>query len=131
MTPTLSSIVEQLQQVGQSHLLAFIDQLDEQELQSLLQQIACLDLELVNQLFAKRKNTNNPPSLNIDATSNPGITPPSALRLDETTTSNGVTRSQALTEGESLLRAGKVGAIIVACLLFVIPIPVRGSTIWE
>ena len=47
MTPTLSSIVEQLQQAGQSHLLGFVDQLGESELQSLLQQIAYLDLELV------------------------------------------------------------------------------------
>jgi len=114
MTPTLSSIAEQLQQAGQSHLLGFVDQLDESELQSLLQQIAYLDLELVNQLFAKHGEANNPTSLNIDTTSNHDIMPPVALRLDEANTPSGVTRSQALAEGERLLRAGKVAALIVA-----------------
>jgi UDP-N-acetylglucosamine/UDP-N-acetylgalactosamine diphosphorylase len=108
MTPTLSSIVEQLQQAGQSHLLGFVDQLDESELQSLLQQIACLDLELINQLFAKRGETNNPISSNID------IKPTVALRLDETHLPSGVSRNQALTAGEHLLRSGKVAALIVA-----------------
>ena len=69
MTPTLSSIVEQLQQAGQSHLLGFVDQLGESELQSLLQQIACLDLELVNQLFTKFRDANNPLTSNTSATS--------------------------------------------------------------
>jgi UDP-N-acetylglucosamine/UDP-N-acetylgalactosamine diphosphorylase len=114
MTPTLSSIVEQLQQAGQSHLLGFVDQLGESELQSLLQQIACLDLELVNQLFTKHNDANNSTSSNINTTSSVGIMPPIALRLDAANTPNGVTRRQALTAGERLLRAGKVAAVIVA-----------------
>jgi UDP-N-acetylglucosamine/UDP-N-acetylgalactosamine diphosphorylase len=114
MTPTLSSIVEQLQQAGQSHLLGFVDQLGESELQSLLQQIAYLDLELVNQLFTNHNDANNPPSLNINTTRSLGIMPPVALRLDEANTPCGVTRRQALTEGERLLRAGKVATLIVA-----------------
>jgi len=114
MIPTLSSIVEQLQQAGQSHLLGFVDQLGESELQSLLQQIAYLDLELVNQLFTNHNDANNPPSLNIDTKRSLGIMPPVALRLDEANTPCGVTRHQALTEGERLLRAGKVATLIVA-----------------
>lgn len=114
MTPTLSSTIEQLQQAGQSHLLGFVDQLGESELQSLLQQIASLDLELVNQLFNKHNDANNPCSSNIEPTSSLGIMPPVALRLDEANTPCDVTRRQALTEGERLLRAGKVAALIVA-----------------
>jgi len=114
MTLTLSSIVEQLQQAGQSHLLAFANQLDEHELQSLLQQIKCLDLQLVNQLFIQHNDTNNPAFLNVDAANNPSIMPPFALRLNEENTPSGVTRRQAMTEGERLLRAGKVAALIVA-----------------
>jgi UDP-N-acetylglucosamine/UDP-N-acetylgalactosamine diphosphorylase len=114
MTPTLLSTVEQLQQAGQSHLLQFKDQLDETQLQSLLQQIAYLDLELVHQLFTKHKDPNNSLSSNINAASSLDIMPPDALRLDKENTPSGVTRNQAITEGERLLRAGKVAALIVA-----------------
>jgi UDP-N-acetylglucosamine/UDP-N-acetylgalactosamine diphosphorylase len=114
MTPTLSSIVEQLQQAGQSHLLGFVNQLDETERQSLLQQIVHLDLKFVNQLFAKHRDATNPPAANIDTTTNLGITPPLALRLEAANTLSGVTRSQAVAEGERILRAGKVAALIVA-----------------
>ena len=114
MTPTLSSIVEQLRQAGHSHLLDFVDQLNETELQSLLQQIAYLDFELVNQLFTKFRDANNPLTSNISATSSLDIRPPDALRLDQDNTPSGVTRSQAVIEGERLLRAGKVAALIVA-----------------
>jgi UDP-N-acetylglucosamine/UDP-N-acetylgalactosamine diphosphorylase len=95
-----------LQRHGQQHLLAFWDALDADAQQSLAGQIAQIDFELVARLYAARGQQAQLHEWIQRAE------PPSACYLDASR--NRFTPEQGVARGEEALKAGQVGAILVA-----------------
>ena len=96
---------ERLEAVGQAHLLNFYDGLDPQQQDSLLGQIAALDIEALPKLVAdyvERKPA-------FDAAEH-DIKPPTSIAHDDPSWD----RDRYRSEGETLLAEGKVAALVVA-----------------
>lgn len=94
-----------LEPYGQQHLLRFWDELDTGQQQHLAEQIETLDLERVQRLYRERGDEVDWKSLAARAEG------PPAVRLAGDT---GERREEAKSRGAEALRAGKVGAILVA-----------------
>jgi len=95
-----------LRPFGQEHLLAFWDQLDAPQRQSLAGQIENIDFGLIKRLYEGRDQQSDVGQLVARAK------PPSAVRLD--TSRNRHTPQQARQRAQEALAAGHVGAILVA-----------------
>ena len=104
-----------LNEAGQSHVLAFWDRLDESARTSLLAQVADIDFAAVAQLrgvlaarLAPISHESVTPVLGRPAQARPALAPAPVAELD------GAARAAALARGEAELRAGRVGALLVA-----------------
>lgn len=97
---------QQLQSVGQQHVLQFADQLDTHAREQLETQLQNLDLALIAQLA--RQEIESPDWARLARSS----TPPPAFRLNDPNST--VSPGQARQRGELALRDGKVAAILVA-----------------
>jgi len=108
MQQSIQPIFDSLKLAGQHHVLQFVDQLDSDQQQRLLQQISEVDFQLIQQLFSQQA-----PSVGseVDPTT---FQPPVALRLNDPATVTGFTREQAIDAGEQAIRSGEVAALIVA-----------------
>ena len=91
---------------GQKHLLAFWDQLDARQRESLAEQIREVDLDLIARLYRHRDDQGNLRALADRAG------PPPAFRLDAP--GNPFTAQQARQRGSQALDAGHVAVILVA-----------------
>src|SRR5437667_11691809 len=100
MVSVPSQLREQLQYYGQEHILAWWDQLNDDDRRGLLDQLARIDLEQLRQLYSQRDATAHLPSFDR-------IKPIPATQLDE---SKGPDRAA----GEEALRRGEVAALMVA-----------------
>ena len=92
-----------LSEAGQSHLLAFWDRLDESARARLLEQIASLDLAAVARLRGVLASAAKP-------SPRPAAEPAPAPVVEL----SGASRAAAVARGEEELRAGRVGALLVA-----------------
>jgi len=99
-------LIAVLQPHGQEHLLAFWDQLDTGEQESLARQIEAIDFDLVGRLYRDRDRQENLRELADRAE------PPPAFRLD--TAQNPFSPQQARLSGVEALDAGELGVILVA-----------------
>ena len=102
MTPLLS----QLKEFGQEHLLAFWDRLSPVEQENLGAQIKKIDFALVDHLYRHRDDHSD-----IRGIVERSHRPP-AFRLDKT--QNRFTPEQAKKRGEEAIKAGEIGALLVA-----------------
>lgn len=107
-------LLAKLTPIGQQHLLAFWEQLDEQGRDRLARQVDEIDPELFRDLQAEHLHGASPAgneSSNWAALAARATSPP-AMRLD----GSGVpfTREQARAKGAEVLRAGQVAMILVA-----------------
>jgi UDP-N-acetylglucosamine/UDP-N-acetylgalactosamine diphosphorylase len=101
-----SHLLAILRPYGQEHLLAFWDDLDPGQRESLAQQIEAIDFGLLRRLYEGCGQHEN--LREVAARSGP----PPAFRLD--TARNAFTPQQAQKRAEESLRAGQIGAILVA-----------------
>ncbi len=95
-----------LADVGQQHLLAFMEQLDDEQRVQLLDQIGQIDFEEIRSLFANESSDCDWSELASRAE------PPAAIALGQG--HEKFSRDEAIDCGEQLLRDGKVGMILVA-----------------
>jgi UDP-N-acetylglucosamine/UDP-N-acetylgalactosamine diphosphorylase len=91
---------------GQQHLFQFWPELSAPERAELLAQIQLVDFKLVRELFAGTHASDDWSGLARKAE------PPAAFRLDGT--GNRFTKAEARATGESALRNGEIGALLVA-----------------
>lgn len=99
-----------LRPAGQEHLLACWDRLDAAQRQKLATQIAEIDLDLLARLRSRRSESVADDKAQFAALATRAESPP-AIRLDG---QGPFTRQQAIDRGESALRDGEVGMILVA-----------------
>ena len=91
---------------GQEHLLAFWDQLDPRQRESLAAQIRAIDFDLVRRLYEQRERQGNFRQVADRAG------PPPAFRLDAS--QNRFTPEQARARGNQAAADGELGVILVA-----------------
>lgn len=99
---------ERLRAVGQSHLLAFVDDLDDASRGELLRQIDGLDLEGMPALIERYARDEAPFALP------PGVGPASYYPRDPGSPGGGWDRDRFRAAGEALLRGGRIGCFTVA-----------------
>ncbi len=99
-------LLEILRPYGQEHLLAFWEQLDPPQRESLARQIEAIDFPLLRRLYEARGRQADMADLAARAE------PPPAFRLDPA--GNPFTPQQARQRGIEALRAGELGVILVA-----------------
>lgn len=99
------ALLERLRRFGQEHVLAFWDQLDDRGRRELAEQIEAIDLKQIHDLYASRDETVDVGSLLAEATS------PRAVRPGQTSQ---FSVDDARRRGDEALRAGEVGALLVA-----------------
>ncbi len=99
-------LLEILRPYGQEHLLAFWEQLDPPQRESLAQQIEAIDFPLLRRLYEGRGRQADMADLAARAE------PPPAFRLDPA--GNPFTPQQARQRGIEALRAGELGVILTA-----------------
>ena len=99
-------LLDLLRPHSQEHLLSFWDDLDPMQRESLARQIEEIDFALIRRLYQQRGQQANLSDLADRAG------PPTAFRLDAT--KNPFTSQQAEQRAEKALRAGHVGAVLVA-----------------
>jgi UDP-N-acetylglucosamine/UDP-N-acetylgalactosamine diphosphorylase len=101
-----NQLLDLLHPYGQEHLLMFWDDLDPAQQKSLARQIEEIDFALVRRLYESRAQQTNLSDV-ADKSE-----PPPAFRLD--VSQNPYTPQQAKQCAEKALRAGQIGAILVA-----------------
>ena len=99
-------LLERLAPHGQQHLLTFWNELDEAGRQRLAEQIRGIDFGRIARLYAQRDEMADYRALADRAG------PPPGIRLDGSGAP--FSREQAVRRGEEALRAGRIGAILVA-----------------
>ncbi len=106
--PTLAAARDKLASIGQQHLLSFFDRLDLAAQSALLSQIAALDTAalpaLINKYVTSKPVAARPAS----------IEPAPYYPYDHNNTKHTWDREHYTSKGESLLRAGKIAAFVVA-----------------
>ena len=108
-SPTsLQSITHRLETVGQGHLLRFYDQLDDERKRGLLAQIAAMDLEGLPRLV--HEYVMNKPAFALP----PDVRPAMYYPRDPKTPGRAWDEEKYRGIGETMLRAGKVAAFVVA-----------------
>ncbi|MEM9187494.1 MAG: UTP--glucose-1-phosphate uridylyltransferase [Planctomycetota bacterium] len=110
--PDFPSLESQLTKVGQSHLLAFWDQLDEPGRQQLAKQIEAIDFDQLVELHAGDSDQPDWAALASKAV------PPPAMRLSDRQSGSagglGVSPADAVRRGKQALDEGEVGVLLVA-----------------
>ena len=99
-------ILNTLSQHGQEHLLAFWDELNEAQRESLAAQIAAVDFDQIKRLFGHKDDQGGFAELAQNAG------PPPAVRLDQS--KNRFSADEAVAKGREAVAAGKLGVILVA-----------------
>jgi UDP-N-acetylglucosamine/UDP-N-acetylgalactosamine diphosphorylase len=101
-----------LEQHGQTHLLRFWDELSSNERQSLEEQIASVDFTEIERLLASNESA----ASNVETPSQRALRaqPPREMVRLPVTDSDQQQLAEAVTQGNELLAAGKVGCILVA-----------------
>ena len=109
MTIAPRTLVEQLRSSGQSHVLRSWDDLDTDAQARLLGQLALVDWNEFAHLqrLAAARDGARPAAVDLDS-----AVSPRCLRLR--CPANPITPSAAIARGEEALRAGQIGAILVA-----------------
>lgn len=102
---TESALYEKLRRFGQTHLLQYWDELSGAEQARLAEQLGEVDFALMQRLFEHGSVCDAPAELAARA-----VAPP-AFRLGS---SNSIAPADARRQGATALRAGRVGAILVA-----------------
>ncbi len=102
------TIAQRLAENNQSHLLGFSDELDDDRRKALLEQLATLDFEQINELVDKYVRN----SSQVVPTGE--ITPPEVFPARPTEPADIALSGQAIRRGQELLAAGKVAAFVVA-----------------
>ncbi|WP_437185489.1 UTP--glucose-1-phosphate uridylyltransferase [Planctomicrobium sp. SH668] len=105
-------ILKPLQAVGQEHLVQFWDELSPEQQKSLEAQLLSIDFQLMQRLIDDRQATSGASVDFVEKAKN--ATSPQQLVRIPTTAADRQRQKDALEAGEDLLRAGKVGAILVA-----------------
>src|SRR5580700_3282684 len=103
----------ELKRHGQEHVLRLWDTLGAAPRQRLLEQIQALDLDQLEALVATRQKTGAAEQDALVERSRRAMPPQSMVRLPQTADER-KRWQQACAAGDELLRAGKVGAILVA-----------------
>jgi UDP-N-acetylglucosamine/UDP-N-acetylgalactosamine diphosphorylase len=103
--PNSAALVELLRRSGQEHLLG---RLAASDAETLAEQLAALDFELIDKLYRESKNPHESDHAALAARAEP----PPAIRLREG--HNRYSADEARRRGNELLAAGKVGAVLVA-----------------
>src|SRR5437868_6560188 len=101
MTPIPDALRRQLQQHGQEHVLAWWDDLTDDERRGLLEQVQALDLTALRQLYDRRDHTYDVP-------------PPERMEPVPVTAHDAPDNAAARQRGEEALRRGEVAALLVA-----------------
>jgi UDP-N-acetylglucosamine/UDP-N-acetylgalactosamine diphosphorylase len=101
-----SELLEHLRPFGQEHLLCFWDELNAEQQESLAGQLRDIDFDLIRRLSQKQQQSEDWAQIASRSTS------PPAIRLDGV--GNKFSSAEARAAGEQALRAGQVGAILVA-----------------
>ena len=101
----LAAVRKTLDAHGQSHLLGFWDELDAPARTALLDQIAAIDFDRLDDAIRHHVIQRPEAGLSQD------IQPPRIIPADETQTD---LRNQGLVRGEELISAGKIAAFVVA-----------------
>jgi UDP-N-acetylglucosamine/UDP-N-acetylgalactosamine diphosphorylase len=101
------TVAGRLEQVGQGHVLRFYPELEPARQRSLLEQAAALDLEALPGLIDRY--VKNKPRFELPA----DLRPAPYVRRDPGPEERGA-RQRQREYGEQLLRAGKIGAVVVA-----------------
>jgi len=104
----LATIRERLDRPGQSHLLAFYEQLSDPRQAALLNQLAALDLDWLDQLT--EQYVRNRPSYDLAGE----IEPPEIVPAKPADAETQQRHRDARRRGEQLIAAGKVAAFVVA-----------------
>jgi UDP-N-acetylglucosamine/UDP-N-acetylgalactosamine diphosphorylase len=103
---TKDQLLATVRPYGQEHLLAFWEQLDADQRESLARQIEAIDFALIRRLYRLRRRQEDVRELAARAV------PPPAFRLDAA--ANPFTSQQASQRASEALAAGQLGAILVA-----------------
>lgn len=106
-----SQLAQRLAAAQQSHLLAFWNELTEDQQRQFQRQLSEIDLELMAKLIALRDAS--VADQQSDDRAQRAVSPEELVRLPQSMAERQL-RRQAAQVGEKLLRAGKVGAILVA-----------------
>lgn len=106
--PTLESIRQRLEAIGQGHLLAFADDLNDNGRRRLAEQLAAIDLERVPQLAAYALGQDSHDAVPSQ------LEPAPYYPANPTSPAREWNREQYRLAGEALIRAGKVAAFTVA-----------------
>jgi UDP-N-acetylglucosamine/UDP-N-acetylgalactosamine diphosphorylase len=115
MTEALSAeLKSRLEAHGQTHVLRWWGELSDPQRQRLARQIESLDLERLAVLWASRQHAGQkPPTEDLADIARRAVPPASIVRLPQTPQAR-QDWQRAQKTGEELLKAGKVGAILVA-----------------
>jgi UDP-N-acetylglucosamine/UDP-N-acetylgalactosamine diphosphorylase len=108
MPNNLQTIAHRLETVGQGHLLRFYDQLSDDQKRSLLNQISAIDLEALPKLV--HDYVINKPVFALP----PEVQPAPYYPRNPASARRSWDESAYRTAGESMLRAGRVAAFVVA-----------------
>jgi len=105
---TYENIEKLLKKHGQSHLLAFWEELNNEQRASLLEQISCLDLEKIDKWVDKL--VKNPDYIDINA----DLAPASSYDPEPVKPENQRKYAEAVKIGTELISQGKLAAFVVA-----------------
>jgi UDP-N-acetylglucosamine/UDP-N-acetylgalactosamine diphosphorylase len=103
---TYAELAARLEEAGQQQVLAFWDELNDQQRTRLSAQLEAIDFELIQQLVQGEDAAPDWAALAAKAQ------PPRAIRRDST--DNEFSPEEAIARGEQTLRAGQLGLILVA-----------------
>jgi UDP-N-acetylglucosamine/UDP-N-acetylgalactosamine diphosphorylase len=114
MTEIPAALKSRLEAHGQTHVFRFWNELSDTERQLLVRQLESLDLERIAALWASRQQAGHKPrGESLADVARKAVPPASIVRLPQTSQARDEWE-RARKAGEELLRAGKVGAILVA-----------------
>ena len=109
-----AALQSRLEAYGQAHVLRFWDELSASQRQRLVRQIESLDLERIAAFWASRqKSGEKPQGESLADVAKRAVPPASIVRLPQTQAAR-EEWERARKTGEELLKAGRVGAILVA-----------------
>jgi UDP-N-acetylglucosamine/UDP-N-acetylgalactosamine diphosphorylase len=109
-----NNILENLKRHGQEHLLTFWDSISDLERQELTTQIESIDLSLIERLYENRNDPVKSLTLANQANDPPAYKFSTVADSTPCKSRKSISSQEAITEGQNMLRQGKVGAVLVA-----------------
>lgn len=103
-----TKLLDRYEKAGQAHVFRFWDTLDANQRAALLEQLASIDLPMIEQLWSNRAEGGKQ---DWGAIARKAVPPP-AYRSQQQ--EGGISRTEAIAAGENCLRKGEVGMILVA-----------------